>query len=65
MLKYVLDHLKTQTMCERALEDEPDSLEFVPDNLKTKTMCERAVEEFLGALQLISDHFIHKKCVKG
>ena len=52
-------------MCERALEDEPDSLEFVPDNLKTKTMCERAVEEFLGALQLISDHFKHKKCVKG
>ena len=36
MLKYVPDHLKTQAMCESAVEDEPESLEFIPDNLKTK-----------------------------
>ena len=30
-------------MCERAAEDEPDTLEFIPDHLKTQDMCGEAV----------------------
>ena len=44
-------------MCERVVEDEPETIEFVPDHLKTKTMCERAVEEFPRDLENIPDHF--------
>ena len=35
-LEYVLNHLKTQKMCGKAVEDESKTLEFVPDHLKLK-----------------------------
>ena len=44
-------------MCERVVEDEPETIEFVPDNLKSKTMCKRAVEEFPRGLENIPDPF--------
>ena len=37
MLEFVPEHLKTRTMSEGAVEDEPDNLEFVSDNFKTQT----------------------------
>ena len=36
ILWYVPDHLKTQEICERAVEDEPETLEYVP-NIRHKT----------------------------
>ena len=33
MLEDVPNHLKTQKMCERAVEDEPETLQYVPDHL--------------------------------
>ena len=32
-LAYVPDRLKTQEMCERAVEDKPEALRFVPDHI--------------------------------
>ena len=32
-LRFVLDHLKTEEMCEKAVEEKPYTLEFVPDHL--------------------------------
>ena len=30
-IKFIPDKYKTQIMCERAVEDEPETLEFIPD----------------------------------
>ena len=37
-LEYVLNHLKTQKMYGKAVEDELKTLEFVPDHLKLKIL---------------------------
>ena len=44
-------------MCNKAVEDEPETLEFVSDNLKTKTMCEATIEEGSYNLKFVLDHF--------
>ena len=38
-LKFIPDHLKTQGICERGVEDKSGTLEYVPDHPKTKAMC--------------------------
>ena len=43
-------------MCERAIEDEPDTLQYVPGHLKTQGMCERAVEDEPDTLGFVPDH---------
>ena len=53
----VPDHFKTQEMGERAIEDEPETLEYVPNHFKTQTMCERAVENEPYSLKFVPDHF--------
>ena len=40
-LALVPNYFKTQNMCERADEDDPDTLRFVPDHFKTQGMCEK------------------------
>ena len=42
-MKFVSDHLKTQEMCDEAVDIEPDSLEFVSDRFKAEEMCNEAV----------------------
>ena len=42
-------------MCERAIEDEPETLEFVPDHFKAQEMCNKAVEEDPCALEFVPD----------
>ena len=44
LLGYVPDDLKTQEMCNKAVDHCPLTLRFVSNHLKTKKMCERAVE---------------------
>ena len=56
-LHSVPDHFKTQEMCERAIEDEPETLEYVPNHFKTQTMCERAIENEPYSLKFVPDHF--------
>ena len=40
-------------MCERAVEDESETLENVPNHFKTQRMCERAVENEPDTLKII------------
>ena len=35
----------TKTLCKKAVEDEPETLEYVPDHFKTQEMCIKALEE--------------------
>ena len=41
-LRFILDHFKTQGICERAVEKYPYNLKAVPDHFTTQEMCERA-----------------------
>ena len=43
-------------MCERAVEDEPETLEYVPDHLKTQEMCDEAVGRESYTLRYVPDH---------
>ena len=61
---HVLDHFKTKRMCERAIEDEPETLEFVPDHFKAQEMCDKAVEEDPCALEFVPDWFVKLQQVK-
>ena len=55
-LEYVPDHLETQEMCEKAIEEDPWCLCAVPDRFKAKRMCEKAVEDEPESLGYIPDH---------
>ena len=59
----VSDHFKTEKMCEKAVENKPETLKFVLDNFKSLGICERAVESSKDPLQLndVPDHFKTKK----
>ena len=48
-------------MCERAVEDEPATLEFVPDRFKNQEMCKKAIEECSYMLKDMPDHFKTQK----
>ena len=42
-------------MCERAVEDDPDTLRFVPDHFK-KSMCEKEVKKNPYVLRYVPDY---------
>ena len=42
---FIPDRLKTQAMCEKAIEKNPQQLKSVPDCFRTQEMCSKAVEE--------------------
>ena len=50
-------------MCEKAVEDKPETLEFVPEHFKSLEMCERAVESSKDPWQVndVLDHFKTEK----
>ena len=51
------DHLKTQEMCNEAVDIEPLSLASVPDRFKTQEMYDKAVRNKLCMLLFVPDHF--------
>ena len=53
----ILDHLKTQEMCNEAVDIEPLSLAYVPDHFKTQEMCDKVVCNNLCMLLFVPDHF--------
>ena len=53
----VPDELKTQEMCNRAVEKYPWDLRYVPDHLKTKDMCDMYFNEY-KSLKPIPEQFI-------
>ena len=50
------DCFKTKRMCERAVEDEPNTLEYVPDHPKTEEMRKEAVCREPFTLIHVPDH---------
>ena len=44
-LRFILDHLKTQKICEKAVEKSPYQLVDFPDCFKTQEMCIKAAED--------------------
>ena len=50
------DYFKMQKICERVIEDEPETLGFVLDHLKTKKICEKVVEKYPYNLKIVPDH---------
>ena len=58
-----LINLKTKGMCEKAVENEPDTLKFVPDHFKAKGMCDQAVKEDPYSLQFVPDWFVTREGV--
>ena len=55
-IKEVLEHFKTQELCEEAVFMEPFSLAFVPDRFKTEGMCSEAVRREPYTLDCVPDH---------
>ena len=59
------EHLKSQEMCNHAVQMKPCFLAYATDSFKAQDMCERGVEKNLWCLKYVSDHFkTERKCVK-
>ena len=56
-----LDRFKTKRVCEKAVEDEPETLEYVPDHLKTEDISKDAVRREPYPLGHVPDHLKAKK----
>ena len=52
----VSDHIKSQELCNEAVEEDPDFLAYTPDRLKTQEMCNRAVPRKPYTLRFIPEH---------
>ena len=55
-LKLISDDLKTQEMCNKAIEKVSWLLHCVSVRLRTQEMCENSVEKCLHLTRFISDH---------
>ena len=52
----VPDHIKSQVLCNEAVEEDPCFLAYTPDRLKIQEMCNRAVPRKPYTLRCISEH---------
>ena len=66
MLGLVPEHLKTQEVCNEAVQSDPGTLKYVPDHLKTQEMCNEAVQGDPWALKYVSDHLkTQEMCIEA
>ena len=63
-LAFVPDRLKTQEMCDKAIEIDPFILWHAPNNLKTQEICIRAAGAGLGLLEYVTDWFVTQQQIK-
>ena len=42
-------------MCNKAVEDEPETLEYAPNHFKAQEMCERAIENKPYSLKFVPE----------
>ena len=56
-LRFIPDHLKTQGMCNKAVEKDPYNLKYVPNQFKTRKMCEKAVEDDPETLKFVLNQY--------
>ena len=50
-------------MCEKAVEDEPETLRYIQDHFKTAEICKKAVRREPYSLAYVPDHFKAQKNV--
>ena len=55
MLKFILDHLKTEKTCKHAVKKLPFIMRYVTDRYKTRKMCDKGILENGGTLQSVPD----------
>ena len=46
---------KTQEMCDKAVDDNPNALNFVHDRYKSQKMCGKAVDDYSIALEFVAE----------
>ena len=49
------DHFKRHRMCNKAVEDEPETLEYAPNYFKAQELCERAIENEPYSLKFVPE----------
>ena len=65
-LKLIPDIFKTQEMCNKAGEVDPQTLKFVPTRLRTHKMCYRALEKYIYPMRDAPDCLKTREiCEKG
>ena len=63
---FMPDHLKTQEMCDKAVDKDPNLFKYVPDQSKTQEMCNKAVDKDSEMLMCVPDHLkTHEMCDKA
>ena len=55
-LKYVPEHLRTETICSDAVGRDGNALQYVPEHLRTEALCSVAVGRDGNALQYVPKH---------
>ena len=66
LIKNVIrDHLKTQEMCDEAVDIEPLSLAYIPDHFKTQEMCNKTVRNETYVLRCVPNHFKTQEMCNG
>ena len=55
---HILDRFKTQEMCKKAVEVDPQQLKDAPNHFKTQEMCNKAVRYYLFSFQFVPDWFV-------
>ena len=60
-MREILEHRKTQEMCNEAVEIEPHSLAFAPDGFKTEDMCNKEVGRNAYTLDNVPDYIMMQK----
>ena len=58
----VPDRIKTQSLFNEAVVEDPDLLAYTTDHLKTQEMCDEAVRNNTYTLRFIPDHLKRQEC---
>ena len=61
---FVPDFLKTQEICNWAVNEWPWLLKYVPDQYKAKEMCDDVVQRYPCSLQFVPDWFVTQQQIK-
>ena len=66
LLEYAPAHLKTQNMCNKAVEEYPRQLKYLLDHFKTQEMCNEIMRTMSGAFHCTPDCFKTQEiCIKA
>ena len=55
MLRFVIDHLKTERMCNNAVKKLPFLIKYIPNQYNTNKICDKNIVEKSGLSGFIPD----------